>query len=118
MLIKLYGIVELTSNETIYVGASSQQLCKRMGTHRSIVRHGTKCHNGEPQPVHQYMRARGIENFAIKLLRFVEVANFAGMRERERECICEMNPRFYNLMVHVSRTKSVKDSSQSLDESS
>ena len=102
MLIKLYGIVEIDTNNTIYVGATSQQLCKRMGTHRGIVRHGTKCHNGTPGPVHNYMRARGIQNFGIKLIRFVEVADFKEMRERERECIRAHAPRFYNYMVHVS----------------
>ncbi len=89
MLIKLYGIVEIPTNVTIYVGATRQQLCKRMGTHRSIVRHGTKCHNGTPAPVHRYMRARGIEHFGIKL----------EMRDRERECIRELCPRFYNYRV-------------------
>ena len=104
MLIKLYGIVEIPTNVTIYVGATRQQLCKRMGTHRSIVRHGTKCHNGTPAPVHTYMRARGIEHFGIKIVRYVHVKNFAEMRAHERECIQALRPRFYNYMVHVSGT--------------
>ena len=64
-LAQIYALVDVRTSEYIYLSGTCNQLCCRMGNHRSIVMHGPSACNGTYQPVHQYMKRNGLENFSI-----------------------------------------------------
>ena len=92
----IYGIVDLRTGTIIYIGSTCNQLCCRMGNHRSIVNCGTSAGNGAWQLVHRHMKAEGVFNFgAIEIERF-PCTGRQTLRARERQLVLERKPQFFN----------------------
>ena len=100
---QIYAIVDVRTGEHIYLSGTCNQLCCRMGNHRSIVMYGPESHNGMHQPVHRYMRRAGIFNFSILQLERYPCSGRAALRAREKALVLEHGPRFFNAMCMVVR---------------
>ena len=98
---QIYAIVDVRTGEHIYLSGTCNQLCCRMGNHRSIVMYGPLSHNGMHQPVHRYMRRAGIFNFSILQLEAYPCSGRAALRAREKALVLELKPRFYNAQCMV-----------------
>ena len=98
---QIYAIVDVRTGEHIYLSGTCNQLCCRMGNHRSIVMYGPESHNGMHQPVHLYMRRAGIFNFSILQLEPYPCSGRAALRAREKALVLELGPRFYNAQCMV-----------------
>ena len=92
----IYGIVDLRSSVTIYLGSTCNQLCCRMGNHRSIVSRGVSAGNGAWQLVHRHMKREGIFNFGVVEVERFPCAGRQQLRARERELVLERKPQFFN----------------------
>ena len=81
---KIYSIRN-NSNDEIYIGSTSSDLCKRMVKHRSMAKQ-------EPlkTPLHTYMNEHGINNFYIELVEEYTCENIEQLRKREGEIIREI----------------------------
>ena len=77
-----------TINDDIYVGSTSQMLCKRMRDHRKCINVLAKQH----YPLYQAFKAYGVENFFIELLEKCPCHDIEELRKKEGEYIRELRP--------------------------
>ena len=82
---KIYCIRN-TITDDIYVGSTTQLLCKRMAKHRSDTQRDVKNNNR----IYQKMNELGVENFYIELIEEYPCENNDQLRAREGHFIREM----------------------------
>ena len=73
-------------NDDIYVGSTTQPLCKRMAYHRQDAKKENKMH----QTFYSKVNEIGIENFYIELIEDYPCESVEQLRKREGEFIREM----------------------------
>jgi group I intron endonuclease len=79
---KIY-VIRNTVNDKVYIGSTTQPLCKRMAGHREVFRKKTN------QILYNAMNEHGVDNFYIELLEEHPCENLEQLRKREGEFIRE-----------------------------
>ena len=86
---KIYKIYNTISDD-IYIGGTSQILCKRMRDHRKCINTLAKQH----YPLYRAFKAYGVENFFIELIDKYPCNDKEELRKKEGDYIRELNPLF------------------------
>ena len=90
----LYSIIDQRTNETVFVGSTTQTESQRIACHRSLSR------TGNTQPIHKFMQKNGVDNYKILSLGRSDKENVAI---KTQELINQFKP-VCNLMVKENVT--------------
>lgn len=108
---KIYQIVNDIDNE-IYVGSTTQALCKRMAKHRGEINTKAKSH----RKLYQHMKNKGVQHFRIELIKEFPCDNKEQMTAEEGKYIRELKPTL-NKKIEGRTTKEwIQDNKEHLNE--
>ena len=86
--VNIYSIVDRRTNAIVFVGITAQNESQKMASHRSCAR------AGNTQPIHEFMRLNGIDNYRIiplEVFRYTE-SDSAAAAAREQFWIEQFRP--------------------------